>query len=350
MTEFNGRGDPEDHCDKYELLMTNMGHSQTMLCKIFKTYLKGEASIWYKSLQPRSIHSYEQLKGKFIRHYSHLCRIEKDTETLIHCRQRENESLGDYLAKFKEEAGMMTNLNKNKAMGYLTTTLDPTKGKKLLSSLYDYSLKSLNDIYVRGENIRRKMEILEGYREPRREDRNRKFGRSDYYRGSNSDRRDDRRNEGEKQTDKGLDMRRDRDSTAFTPFNTPISKILHEIKGKSGFVRPTKMKMVDHKKNADKYCDYHQDKGHNVRTKHALIFTQHYPLLPTAADVTVKDRPHPTELSMRLCSPELYHPHMSDQLDGHPTSDHKSNRAPSDKAYHRTSPAYSTMSNYQSGH
>lgn len=59
-------------------------------------------------------------------------------------------------------------------------------------------------------------------------------------------------------------MRRYRDSTFFTPLNTSISKILNEIKGKSGFVRPTKMKVPDHKKNLDKYCDYHQDKGHNT--------------------------------------------------------------------------------------
>ncbi|KAL8119456.1 hypothetical protein AgCh_016830 [Apium graveolens] len=30
-----------------------------------------------------------------------------------------------------------------------------------------------------------------------------------------------------------------------------------------GFILPAKMKMVDQKKNVDKYYDYHQDKGHN---------------------------------------------------------------------------------------
>ncbi|KAL8091582.1 hypothetical protein AgCh_033998 [Apium graveolens] len=38
MTEFSGTGDLKDHCDKYELVITGMSHSQAMLCKIFRTY------------------------------------------------------------------------------------------------------------------------------------------------------------------------------------------------------------------------------------------------------------------------------------------------------------------------
>lgn len=61
-----------------------------------------------------------------------MCRMEKDTETLIHCRQRPNEELGDYLSRFKEEAGMVRNMNKIKAMGILTTGLNPIKCKKTM--------------------------------------------------------------------------------------------------------------------------------------------------------------------------------------------------------------------------
>ncbi|XP_074346946.1 uncharacterized protein LOC141685760 [Apium graveolens] len=206
MSEFSGKGHPEDHSEKYELLMIGMGHNDIMLCKIFKTYLKGSASMWYKSLKPRSIRSYEQLKKKFLKYYSHLCRKEKDTEALVHFRQRTKEELGDYLARFKEEDGMVTNLDKVKAMGFLTAGLDPYKG---------------------------------------------------------SDRRDAGK-EGRKETDRGAKWHRDRDSSVLTPLNAPISKILHEIKGKPGFFRPAKMKVPNHKNNPDKYYDYHRDKGHNI--------------------------------------------------------------------------------------
>ncbi|XP_074377897.1 uncharacterized protein LOC141719418 [Apium graveolens] len=247
MSEFNEKGDPEDHYEKYELLMIRMGHNDIMLHKMFKTYLKGSASMWYKSLKPRSIGSYEQLKRKFMKYYSHLCRKTKDTEALVHCRQRANEELGDYLAQFKEEAGMVTNLDKVKVMGFLTAGREPYKGKTILSSLYDFPPKSLNDIYVRGENIRRKMESIGGYKDSRRDDKSK-----------------DSKKEGRKETDRGVERCRDRDYAVFTPLNAPISKILHEIKGKPRFVRPAKMKVPNHKKTPDKYCDYHRDKGHNT--------------------------------------------------------------------------------------
>ncbi|KAK1392246.1 hypothetical protein POM88_011302 [Heracleum sosnowskyi] len=262
MSEFNAKGDPTDHCEKYEALMTGMGHCDVMLCKMFKTYLRGPASMWYRSLRPRSIGTYEQVKRKFLRHYSHLCRREKDTEALIHCRQRANEELGDYLVRFKEEAGMVTNLDKVKAAGFLAAGLDPIKGKKLRSSLYDIPPKSLNDIYVRGEAIRRKIESIGGYKERKKND-----SRED--RMNNS--RDDRRGRGDiksrltdNRPDKGADRRRDRDNAVFTPLNTPISKILHEIKGKPGFVRPSRLRTPENRRNENKYCDYHRDKGHNT--------------------------------------------------------------------------------------
>ncbi|KAK1384010.1 hypothetical protein POM88_021745 [Heracleum sosnowskyi] len=103
------------------------------------------------------------------------------------------------------------------------------------------------------------MESIEGYKEARREDR----GRKGYDRYDSGRRFDDRRDEA-KGRDKAAERRRDRDGTAFTPLNAPISKILHEIKGKPGFVRPARMKMPDYKKNGNKYCDYHPDKGHNT--------------------------------------------------------------------------------------
>ncbi|KAK1390011.1 hypothetical protein POM88_018189 [Heracleum sosnowskyi] len=91
MNKFSRKDDPGDHCEKYESLMTGMEHCDIMLCKMFKTYLKGAAIMWYRSMKPRSICSYDQLKRKFLRHYSHLYRREKDTEALIHCRQRLDE-------------------------------------------------------------------------------------------------------------------------------------------------------------------------------------------------------------------------------------------------------------------
>lgn len=77
-----------------------------------------------------------------------MSRREKYTEVLIYCQQRPDKKLGDYLTRFKEEAGMVTNLDKVKATGFLAVGLDPVKRKKLKSSLYDMPPCSLNVIYL----------------------------------------------------------------------------------------------------------------------------------------------------------------------------------------------------------
>lgn len=68
-----------------------------------------------------------------MRHYSLLCLREKDTEVLIHCKQRPDEDLGDFLVWFKEKARMVTSLDKVKVAGFLTAGLDHIIGKKLRS-------------------------------------------------------------------------------------------------------------------------------------------------------------------------------------------------------------------------
>lgn len=91
-----------------------------------------------------------------------MCQREKDTAALIHYRQIPDEQLGDYLDMFKEEVGMVTNSDKVKVAGVLVAGLDPIKGNKLQCSHCNIPHKSLNDIYVRGESIWRKMKSIGG--------------------------------------------------------------------------------------------------------------------------------------------------------------------------------------------
>lgn len=67
-----GKRRPRRSLWKIQVLDDRHEHCDIMLCKMFKTYLKGNASIWYRSMKPRSIGSYDQLKSKFLRHYCHI--------------------------------------------------------------------------------------------------------------------------------------------------------------------------------------------------------------------------------------------------------------------------------------
>lgn len=68
-----------------------------------------------------------------------------DIDTL---QEKEERGNGGLSGSFKEQVGMVTNLNKIKAMGFMTAGLDLIKGKKLRSLLYDLCLKFINNICV----------------------------------------------------------------------------------------------------------------------------------------------------------------------------------------------------------
>lgn len=101
------------------------------------------------------------------------------------------------------------------------------------------------------------MESIDGYKEPSKDDRRR--GNQ----GKNDRRRDESRREDKR--DKRDDPKKERERMVFTLLNTPISKILNEIKGMPDFRRPAKLRVPDHKKNGNKYCDYHQDRAQHGR-------------------------------------------------------------------------------------
>lgn len=61
---------------------------------------------------------------------------------------------------------MVTNLDKIKAVGFLTVGLDTVKGNKTPLFSLRFPPKILNDIYVRGENIWRKMKSIGDIRNP----------------------------------------------------------------------------------------------------------------------------------------------------------------------------------------
>lgn len=64
---------------------------------------------------------------KYLRHYSRLYRMERDTEILIHYKHGPDKELDDYLDQFKE-ARAITGFDKVKAIRLSTASLGLKKG------------------------------------------------------------------------------------------------------------------------------------------------------------------------------------------------------------------------------
>jgi hypothetical protein len=63
MRDFDGKGDPEMHVDKFRMQMKFKRASDEVCCLAFEGTLFGAAKLWFRNLQPGSIHNFEQLSS-----------------------------------------------------------------------------------------------------------------------------------------------------------------------------------------------------------------------------------------------------------------------------------------------
>ncbi|GKV33125.1 hypothetical protein SLEP1_g41667 [Rubroshorea leprosula] len=83
LETYDGTKDPDDHLHAFYSCMQNHNASDTLMCKIFPSTLRGNAQTWYYSLPPRSISSYIELASSFAIKFSNRRLINKTTSELI---------------------------------------------------------------------------------------------------------------------------------------------------------------------------------------------------------------------------------------------------------------------------
>ena len=113
--------------------MRIQGVSNALMCSVFPATLQKAAWIWYTGLRLGSIQTFEQFEKLLTTRFSTSRRMSKTSDSLFTIRQREAESLKDYLDHFTVATVDIPHLNEDIAMA-------ATKGG-LRSSRFTYSLK-----------------------------------------------------------------------------------------------------------------------------------------------------------------------------------------------------------------
>ncbi|KAK3030414.1 hypothetical protein RJ639_037543 [Escallonia herrerae] len=90
---YDGSGDPGEHVYQFQTNMLLLQVSDAVMCRAFPTTLRKAAHAWFKSLRPRSIHSFAQLSDLFQKHFVSSRTRRKNSASLINVVQERNESL-----------------------------------------------------------------------------------------------------------------------------------------------------------------------------------------------------------------------------------------------------------------
>ncbi|KAK3000820.1 hypothetical protein RJ639_021591 [Escallonia herrerae] len=88
--------------------------SDAVMCRAFPTTLRKAAHVWFKSLQPRSIHSFSQLSDIFQKHFVSSRTRRKNSTSLLNVVQEKKEYLSHYLGRFNAATLEIHNLDESR--------------------------------------------------------------------------------------------------------------------------------------------------------------------------------------------------------------------------------------------
>ena len=138
MESYDASKDPLDHLESFKTLMHLQGAADKIMCRAFLITLKGPARIWFSRLTPNSICTFKELSAQFASHFIGGHKYKKSTACLMSIKQREDETLRSYIARFNKEALLIDEANDKILVSAFTNGL--RKGK-FLFSLYKNNLE-----------------------------------------------------------------------------------------------------------------------------------------------------------------------------------------------------------------
>ncbi|GLU06839.1 hypothetical protein SLE2022_238290 [Rubroshorea leprosula] len=272
LETYDGTKDPDDHLHAFYSCMQAQNASDALMCKIFPSTLRGNARTWNYSLPPKSISSYTELASAFATKFSSRRLIRKTTSELMRVRQRDGESLKNFMSRFNDAVLEVNSFDQAVGITAVISGLGHERFRDSLlkhpattfSEVNDRSLKFITaEEYALSQNP---TPIKNPHSDWRDENPNRKRMKTTQSRGpmSASTPRFGRPNSAPPQQPAGKPL------VNWTPFNLPRSQIFMQIKNKMDLRRPGPMKTAAAPRDHTRYCDFHQDHGHTTEQCNSL--------------------------------------------------------------------------------
>ena len=146
VESYDWAKDPLDHLESFKTLMHLQGVAGKIMCRVFLTTLKGPTRIWFSRLTPNSISTFKELSAQFASHFIRGHRYKKSIGCLMSIKQREDETLKSYIARFNKEA---LSIDEAEDKILLTTFTNGLRKGKFLFSLYKNNPKTMSNVLYR---------------------------------------------------------------------------------------------------------------------------------------------------------------------------------------------------------
>ncbi|KAL2250039.1 UNVERIFIED_CONTAM: hypothetical protein Sindi_2477600 [Sesamum indicum] len=146
LSEYDGTGDPQEHLDKFYAKIDWYDLSDAAYCKIFRTMLSKRALAWFNQLPAGTISSLEQLVQHFLHHFSMNKKVPKMAASPFTIRQREGETLRDYIQRFVDAVHEVPHVNQELLASIVQHNLQSGRFKE---SIAGKPSSTMEDLLVR---------------------------------------------------------------------------------------------------------------------------------------------------------------------------------------------------------
>ncbi|KAL2246159.1 UNVERIFIED_CONTAM: hypothetical protein Sindi_2884100 [Sesamum indicum] len=249
LPEYDGARDPQEHLDKFYAKIDWYDLSDAAYCKVFRTTLSKRALAWFNQLPAGTISSLEQLVQHFLHHFSMNKKIPKTAAYLFTVRQREGETLRDFMQKFVDAVHEVPHVNQELLASIVQQNLQPGRFKESIAGKPPSTMEDLivrSQKYIRVEESNAMDPSFNNKRKGRKEEKEPK-----------------KKEERKHVPPAGF--------ACYTPLNAPRGEILVVVE-RQGLINQWPKKMKDNPKRfkSDKYCRFHRDRGHTTEECHHL--------------------------------------------------------------------------------
>ncbi|XP_068503663.1 uncharacterized protein [Phaseolus vulgaris] len=117
--------DPDEYMDMYTTHMSLYTLEDAVLCRVFRTSLKGGALSWFTKLPPNSVNSFETLASNIEVQFASSRSHRLTSIALVNILQEKWKSLRKFIDRFRKVATSIQNLSPDVSMRHIITTLPP---------------------------------------------------------------------------------------------------------------------------------------------------------------------------------------------------------------------------------
>ncbi|GKB61541.1 reverse transcriptase domain-containing protein, partial [Tanacetum coccineum] len=104
---YDETGDPEDHLKIFQAAAQVERWAMPTWCHMFNSTLIGAARVWFDELPLESIDGYKGLKVAFLAYFMQHKKYVKDPVEIHNIKQRDGETIEEFMERFKIETGRM---------------------------------------------------------------------------------------------------------------------------------------------------------------------------------------------------------------------------------------------------